>query len=81
MKTEEWLPLFSGTAADSWRARNTNLFPSDESLRHYFRRHKGELVRTGAVVFHRGQYLATARMLPTVRVIAQRAARQAVEVV
>jgi hypothetical protein len=80
MQTEgQWLPLFSGTAPDSWRARHSQLFPSDESLRHYFRQHKRELVTAGAVVFHRGQYQATERMLPTVQGIAQRAAQRALD--
>jgi hypothetical protein len=76
----QWLPLFSGTAPGSWRARNAHLFPSDESLRHYFRQHKRELIDAGAVVYHRGQYQATEQMRPAVRVIAQRADRRAVEV-
>jgi hypothetical protein len=75
----QWLPLFSGTAPDSWRARHKELFPSDESLRHYFRQHKRELVQVGAVVFHRGQFQATDRMLPTVQAIAQRRALRVVE--
>ena len=73
------LPLFSGKAPDSWRARNPQFFPSDESLRHYFRQHKRELVDAGAVIKHRGQYRATEQMTPTVLEIAQRAARRAVE--
>ena len=80
METEaQWLPLFSGTAVDSWRARNAHLFPSDESLRHYFRQHKRELIDTGAVVYHRGQYQATEQMTTAVRSIAQRAAKRVVE--
>ena len=81
MQTEAalWLPLFSGNATDSWRARNAHLFPSDESLRHYFRQHKHELIEAGAVVYHRGQYQATEQMTTTVRSIAQGAAKRAVE--
>jgi len=80
MKNEaQWLPLFSGTATDSWRARNAHLFPSDESLRHYFRQHKRELIDAGAVVYHRGQYQATAQMTPAVLTIAQGAAKRTVE--
>jgi hypothetical protein len=80
MPTEaQWLPLFSGTARDSWRARHSRLFPSDESLRHYFRQHKRELVQAGAVVFHRGQFQATDKMLPAVQAIAQRAARRVLD--
>jgi hypothetical protein len=71
----QWLPLFSGNASDSWRARNPRLFPSDESLRHYWRQHKDELVAAGAVVLHRGQYQATEKMTPMVLTIAQRAAQ------
>jgi hypothetical protein len=78
MTTEnQWLPLFSGNAPDSWRTRHAQLFPSDESLRHYFRQHKRELVQAGAVVFHRGQFQATDKMLPAVQAIAQRAAHRA----
>ena len=77
----EWVPLFGGTAGttSSWRSRNASLFPSDESLRHFFRNHKRELIDAGAVVYHRGQYQATEQMTPTVRSIAQRAVRRAVE--
>jgi hypothetical protein len=75
----QWLPLFSGTAPDSWRARHSGLFPSDESLRHYFRQHKRELVQAGAVVFHRGQFQATDKMLPTVQAIAARAAQRGLD--
>lgn len=80
MQTEfQLLPLFSGTASDSWRARNADLFRSDESLRHYFRNHKRELVEAGAVVLHRGQYQATPAMTPTVLSIAQATAKRAIE--
>jgi len=81
MKAEvQWLPLFSGNAPDSWRARNPHLFPSDESLRHFFRTHKRELVKEGAVALLRGQYQATERMTPVVHEIAKRAAKRAAEV-
>jgi hypothetical protein len=80
MKNEaQWRPLFGGSAPDSWRAQHPEYFPSEESLRHWFRQHRRELVEAGAVVFHRGQYQATDKMLPTVQTIAQRAARRAVE--
>ena len=75
----QWMPLFGADASDSWRARNAQLFPSDESLRHYFRQHKRELIDAGAVVYHRGQFQATEQMSSVVRVIAQRAARRTFE--
>jgi len=77
----EWRPLFGGNAdtGNSWRSRNAGLFPSDESLRHFFRQNKRDLIDAGAVVKHRGQYHATERMTPTVQQIAQRAAKRAVE--
>lgn len=82
MQTDEstlpWLPLFGGKSPDSWRARHAHLFPSDESLRHYFNCHRAELIAVGAVVFHRGAYQATELMTPTVRAIAEQAAKRVV---
>jgi hypothetical protein len=77
MDTEShWVPLFGGDTSDSWRARHASLFPSDESLRHWFRQHKRELVRLHAVVYHRGKYHATSAMTPAVLAIASRAAQR-----
>jgi hypothetical protein len=38
-----------------YRARNAEVFPSDESLRHFLKRHKGSLVEAGALLQWRGE--------------------------
>ena len=71
-------PLFG--AANSWRASNSDLLPSEESFRYYWRAQRAELVGSGAVVLLRGQFqVVESNMLrATVLAIAARDAQAAV---
>ena len=71
-------PLFPSTKGSSWLEANTDLFPSEESLRWFFRQHRQELVETGAVVLVRAAWFAKPSTLrAAVMNIARRAALKA----
>jgi hypothetical protein len=50
-----WRPFFRG---DDSIVADAGLFPSEHSARWWFRRHAMEAVRAGAVIKHRGLWLA-----------------------
>ena len=72
-------PLFPSTkGTTSWLEANADIFPSEESLRWFFRQHRQELVETGAVVLVRAAWFANpATLRAAVMNIARRAALKA----